>query len=420
MACFDVRSVNICVVIAALAGCTTNPWFYVESDGGMSDSSGDATSGGGTASGPTSEPATSAPPTSGDATGETTQIGGESTTGEETATLTTGGPGSDPGTTTDPDPDSGPDDTGPMDSGDEVCGNGVVDPGEDCDLGADNSDDGACLLGCTAATCGDGKLQAGVEECDDGDADSTDECTSVCKPATCGDGFILAGEEECDEGVNNSSLGECSEMCLATFCGDAIQQDDEACDQGAQNGTGLGKCSPDCLAIVQTKLKIMVSGASLQGDLAYMGSSGLAGADKLCAVFGGYKAMIVDGGSRVASTEPWQGKVPGWVLKPFTAYVDGIGAPIGVTGAEALLGAHAMPKGQLAGPILLNGGHVWTGMNDDWTASDSNCEGWTSKQEQDKGAVGDSKDAKDQYLRVDGQEAVCNESRRIYCAQQPG
>src|SRR5688572_2392214 len=100
MACLDLRSVNLSVVLL-LAGCTANPLFHVESDSGPSD---------GTAAGTTTGEATTSP-TSGSQTGEApTSEGGSETTGSvggETSSggvETTGEPTSDPSTSTGPDP----------------------------------------------------------------------------------------------------------------------------------------------------------------------------------------------------------------------------------------------------------------------------------------------------------------------------
>lgn len=409
-------NLSVVVVAVSLAGCTSNPWFYIESDSGMSDSSGDGSSSGGVSSQPTGDPETSGVPTSDG--GGTTQVEDTTTGGDPS---TTSGPGTSvggttTGGTTTVDPDSGVDTSESGVIGE--CGNGVVEGGEACDHGEDNADDGECLSSCALASCGDGFLFKDVEQCDDGNENSNDGCLNTCVHAICGDGIVQEGQEECDEGPNNSELGECTEQCKATFCGDAIAQEDEACDEGQQNGMGVGKCSPDCAVVIQQKLIIQVTANGINGLLMKNGSVGIEGADKLCQGFGvNYKAMISDGQERIASQTPWLGDGVGWVLHPYTAYVTPGQALIGVTTNTRLLGKPGV--GDLVNPIGANG-LVWTGMKDDWTSADGNCDGWMSAAPLNEGVVGEASDKQSNYLQAEGLEASCAESRRLYCAQQPG
>jgi hypothetical protein len=62
---------------------------------------------------------------------------------------------------------------------------------------------------------------------------------------------------------------------------------------------------------------------------------------------------------------------------------------------------------------------VWTGLNDDWTSSEDDCDDWKSGNAQNKGVVGQALDKLDSYLQLDDVEGFCNTPRRLYCVQQP-
>jgi len=94
--------------------------------------------------------------------------------------------------------------------------------------------------------CGDGNIDEG-EACDDGNTQSGDYCSSTCTKVigSCGDGRIQFSEEACD---NGGSCGDqyCSADCL-TFtgvCGDGIKQTPEGCDDG--NLVSSDGCSDAC------------------------------------------------------------------------------------------------------------------------------------------------------------------------------
>ena len=109
--------------------------------------------------------------------------------------------------------------------------------------------------------------------------------------------------------------------------------------------------------------------------------NGIQSADFLCSNDPGkpssssYKAMLVDGVNRIASSTANMGDhQQDWVFYSFTQYRRADGqAAIGTSG----------PKGLFAFPISLSpiGGtdtvNYWTGMKSDWTTGDT-CSAWTS------------------------------------------
>ena len=108
---------------------------------------------------------------------------------------------------------------------------------------------------------------------------------------------------------------------------------------------------------------------------------GISGADAQCntspPTVGSYKALLVDGTTRVACTSAQcatSGAAEGvdWVLAPNTKYVRADGTTvIGTTSAAAIF---AFP---LTASIGTNGYSYWTGLNADWTTSSDSCSGWT-------------------------------------------
>ncbi|MGC4089494.1 MAG: DUF1554 domain-containing protein [Polyangiaceae bacterium] len=108
--------------------------------------------------------------------------------------------------------------------------------------------------------------------------------------------------------------------------------------------------------------------------------SGITGADAECnanpPVAGTYKALIVDGTTRVACTSAncttgGASEGVGWVLAPSTTYVRPDGTVIGTTTAA---GVFTFP---LSAGLGLGGIPYWTGLAADWTTSVDTCTGWT-------------------------------------------
>lgn len=389
------RGIGISVVCVLLAGCTTNPWFSV--DGDDSGSSGTATGSGGQGS-TTGEVPTSGDPSAGTGSASGTTEGAEAsgTSTGVTPMTTSVSVGSDPGeSTAGPGTDTGTgtsggdtDQEGSSSGGGDLCGNGVMDEGEQCDDG-ENAEDSAC--------------------------------TPECKQATCGDGYTYTdGEEECDEGALNAMDSDvCTHLCQIPECGDEFTAMSEACDSGENNGAGKGFCSADCEAPVMVELEIRVTNATTLGALSKNDKQGVAAADEYCKTFGpNWKAMISDGMFRVASETGWSNVgQKTWVLLPYTAYLNANLGLIGVTGKDSLLGDPQ--TGALINTIGVVQSQVWTGLNDDWTSSEDNCDNWKSSNAQNKGVVGQALDKLDSYLRLDDVEGFCNTPRRLYCVQQP-
>jgi len=108
---------------------------------------------------------------------------------------------------------------------------------------------------------------------------------------------------------------------------------------------------------------------------------GVSGADAQCnsspPIAGSYKALLVDGTTRVACTSAQcatSGAAEGsdWALAPNTKYVRPDGTTvIGTTSAAAIF---PFP---LAASIGTSGVSYWTGLNANWTTSADSCSGWT-------------------------------------------
>lgn len=384
------RRLGISVVCVALAGCASNPWFGVTA---TDESEGTAATDGSADAGSTSE----GPPTSGDSVG-TGSVGvttegetGGTSTGVDPQTTGMTSMTTEPETTQGPGTDAGEETIGESSTGgEEACGNGVVDGGEECDVAVDQN------MG----------------------------CTPECQLPTCGDGFKYEGVEQCDAGMANDNNGLCTLECKNAKCGDGFTQPGEVCDSGPDNGEPvLMGCASDCMGTFQHQLEIRVTGGTFQGLLTKDGLMGVGAADAICnANFPGWRALIVDDLMRIASTTPWSGlgQSPDWVLQPYTIYVnvsqDLSKKLIGVTGKERLLGK----EGELlVNPIGLIPAPVWTGLNSDWTASGADCVNWTTKSMEEDGTVGESSAKDGKYLHLE-EPAVCIESRRLYCVQQPG
>ncbi len=125
---------------------------------------------------------------------------------------------------------------------------------------------------------------------------------------------------------------------------------------------------------------------------------GMAGADALCEADAGkpnmstYKALLVDGVSRIAcTTANCSGGAEGtdWVLLPSTLYQRADGTAIDTTNAS---GIFTFP---LSNPLTTQTTtlNLWTGMNNDWTVFSSNCLGWTTSAAGEFGRVGQSNTA---------------------------
>jgi hypothetical protein len=172
-----------------------------------------------------------------------------------------------------------------------------------------------------------------------------------------------------------------SAICAKPVCGDSRVEGNEFCDDGRNLGTAVGDCAPDCSAVVVQK-KIVLSAPTVLPNFARDGVGPVVDyADAHCPA--GYKALFADGLHRVATITPNKGDGrKGWVLQPWTRYVNQAGAPIWTTNQSALLGVVDGKFQGLTNAIApldqLN--YAITGMNADWTIlqAGSNCANWTS------------------------------------------
>lgn len=141
-------------------------------------------------------------------------------------------------------------------------------------------------------------------------------------------------------------------------------------------GPGSGSVGPSC-----TNCRIFVTVASSAPMSQF---NGAVGADARCNSDGAkptasqYKAILVDGVTRIASAGPDSGTGQvDWVLFPNTAYfrVDGI-TPIFTTNAQSLFiftGGFTLTNSFDTIASLF-----WTGLTTTWTLHADNCSGWTS------------------------------------------
>jgi len=240
----------------------------------------------------------------------------------------------------------------------------------------------------TAATGETGGVTATVETA--GEATSgeppTSSGTSTGPFVGCGD-EVIAGDEQCDHGPANGDDAACTSLCQIAICGDGLVitkgMATEACDDGPANAWELGACSPDCGGRIPPEPRtIYLTQPKVFGNLSTMNTmgGGKDAGDVACAelVGAGTKAMLVDGVTRRATIDPWEGgeQALDWVLDPYVGYKNVNGAPLGITGKEALLGVR---NGEMTGPLLNAigpGQMVRTGLAFDWTATNIDCEDW--------------------------------------------
>ena len=125
----------------------------------------------------------------------------------------------------------------------------------------------------------------------------------------------------------------------------------------------------------------------ISGKIIYLTSTpkkanfgGVSGADAECnaspPIAGTYKALLVDGTTRVACTSAQcvtsgAAEGVGWVLAPNTKYVRADGTTVIATTTGAAI--FSFP---LAASIGTNAFSYWTGLSADWTTSPDSCSGW--------------------------------------------
>jgi len=302
------------------------------------------------------------------------------------------------------------------------CGDGAQNGPEACDSGGNNGSYGYCNATCTAQgpRCGDG-VQNGPEACDSGGNNGQyGFCNATCTALgpRCGDNQVN-GPEACDNGAQNGTYGYCNATCsaLGPRCGDNITNGPEQCDQGTvySQNMAAGVCRPDCAGTVQQK-SIGVTARTLQ-------RGGIAGLDGLCqSTFGSsYRAMAVDGSTRIASASPNAGNGQvGWVLGAYTRYVSAeTGNLVFITDNSRLIGASGGTDQPLVNAVRAtdDGYGAWTGANADWT-SGLDCADWTSASSSDQGLGCNAATTAPAGFPNNGGVSQCQYDRRFYCVQQ--
>jgi hypothetical protein len=302
------------------------------------------------------------------------------------------------------------------------CGDGVINGTDTCDDGANNGTYGHCNATCSGpgARCGDG-TQNGPEFCDSGSNNGQyGYCNASCSAfgPRCGDNLVN-GPESCDNGSNNGQYGYCNATCsaLGPHCGDSITNGPEVCDQGTVYSQSMasGVCRPDCAGTVQQK----TIGVTARG----LTRGGIAGLDNLCvSTFGAnYRAMVVDGSTRIASASPNAGNGQvGWVVGAYTRYVSAeTGLLVFITDSSRLIGASGGSDQSLVNPVRASddGYGAWTGANADWT-SGLDCADWTVATSAERGLSCNTATTAPQGFPNNGGTSSCEYDRRFYCVQQ--
>jgi len=300
--------------------------------------------------------------------------------------------------------ETGEEETGAEETGDEppFCGDGECDASEDC---------AKC-----AADCGDCPAF-----CGDGTCDANEDCT-LCSadcgdcPAFCGDGILDPGEA-CDNGSQNGTKpGDCKPDCSGFVeeaeCGNGKVEVGEACDEPSA-AVDVGDCKPDCSGFVEEKL-ITISAQAHAPDF-----GGVAQADAICGA--GFKAMLTDGATRVATVSPNQGDgQKDWVLQTWTHYVNGNGELLWITDERALLGVSETNNTQsvdLLATIATDTSFksAWTGVLNNWQSS-SDCQNWTAGDIGNSGKMGIATSTSS--YKNQGGSSSCTPARYLYCVEQ--
>jgi len=276
------------------------------------------------------------------------------------------------------------------------CGDAIVTAPEDCDLGASMNTGayGGCKSNCTLGPrCGDA-VKDSVEDCDLGTS------------------------------LNTGAYGGCTSACmLGPYCGDAKINGPEVCDNGGSNGLALSACNPECSGTIGVKL-LKVSSVTPPTF------GGVAGADSICLnAFGTpYKAVFVDGTTRIASTPggPFGAGQKNWVLKKYTLYRNGNNEDVFTTDGAALLGVRAGVQVDLINSIYGYSGEDPRQGIDAWSATDHNwnystgydCLGYTSTDPMQYSGWISIFDTQPTYFPTNNAVTYCSVSQRILCAQQ--
>lgn len=238
--------------------------------------------------------------------------------------------------------------------------------------------------------------------------------------ARCGDG-VVNSFEVCDDGANNGTYGFCNSACsaLGPRCGDTITNGPEVCDAGTVYSSTMaaGVCRPDCAGTVQQRsIAITVNRVTPN-------QGGVAGADAMCRTELGstYRALVVDGSTRIASTTAYAGTGQvGWILQPYTRYVSAeTGLLVFITDHTRLLGAVNGVGANLYHPIRSSddGWGAWIGANADWT-SGVDCGDWSSSLNTVTGLACNATATTTTTFPNSGGVSDCAQLRRFFCVEQ--
>ncbi len=206
---------------------------------------------------------------------------------------------------------------------------------------------------------------------------------------------------------------------LFPSCGKIISggtSDGSSLEDAAQStdSTSSGACS-------NGRKRIFVTAGSYSGNL-----GGVAGADAYCmsasnkpAGTSTYKALIVDGSSRVACTTAscsgGTAEHVGWVLAASTPYYRTDCATwINTTNSNGLLSFG------LTNPISTSNVGAWTGMNNTWRTTANTCGSWTSSSSGSNGDLGFANYSNSGAINIGGASSPdsCDTSYRLYCVEQ--
>lgn len=154
--------------------------------------------------------------------------------------------------------------------------------------------------------------------------------------------------------------------------------------------------------------------------------SNIAGADSFCSsdsnkpASGTYKALIVDGSTRVACTSSFctgsgNSEHVDWVIAANTYYARPDGTAIGSSSSVGLLN---LPLSNGIGTLPFSSGKVWTGFDYDtrnWIyRSGATCSGWASTS--GNGCYGANADTDDNFM--DYFQSACSATLHLYCVEQ--
>jgi cysteine-rich repeat protein len=309
------------------------------------------------------------------------------------------------------------------------CGDGIVTSPEACDKGTVGNTGayGGCTANCTLAPyCGDG-IVTSPEACDKGTAGNTGAyggCNANCTLAPyCGDG-IVSGSEACDKGTagNTGAYGGCTANCtLGAYCGDGTINGPEVCDNGSSNALQLGACNPECSGIIGVKsLRPAPTTPATFG--------GVAGADVMCHnAFGPtYKAVIVDGTSRVATTAGLTGQgQKDWALRKYTLYRNGNNQDVFLTDGSALLGVRNQASVGITNSIYGYSGEqlyllaAWSATDHDWNYyAGYDCDSYSNTSGTKASGFISLSDTGALTFPNGGGAMLCDSQAHILCAEQ--